>query len=86
MDERSENFSLQAFPSHLQLIVLACRKVLGYGASGFSSHPKEDVLRIFIALENPSPWAGFERANLGSSGKHTKHYTTETTSFFLIIF
>jgi hypothetical protein len=41
--------------------------------SGFTSHPKEDVLRIFIAL------AGFEPATFGSSGKHTNHYTTEAT-------
>jgi hypothetical protein len=29
------------------------------------------VLRIFMALRNPSPLTGFERANLGSNGKHT---------------
>jgi hypothetical protein len=34
------------------------------------------VLRIFIALKNPSPWPGFEPATFGSSGQHTKHYTT----------
>jgi hypothetical protein len=31
-----------------------CRKILRHGTSGFTSHPKEGVLRIFIALENPS--------------------------------
>jgi hypothetical protein len=35
-----------------------CRNVLRHGTSGFSSHPKEDVLRIFIALKNPSPRPG----------------------------
>jgi hypothetical protein len=35
------------------------------------------VLRIFIALKNPSLSAGFENANLGSNGKHANHYTTE---------
>jgi hypothetical protein len=34
------------------------RKVLRHGHSGFTSHPKEGVLRIFIALKNPSPWPG----------------------------
>jgi hypothetical protein len=39
------------------------------------------VLRIFIALKNPSPWPGFEPATFGSSGQHTNHYTTKVTSF-----
>jgi hypothetical protein len=29
-------------------------------ADGFTSPPKEGVLRIFIALKNPSPSAEFE--------------------------
>jgi hypothetical protein len=33
-----------------------CRKILRHETSGFTSHPKEGVLRIFIALKNPSPW------------------------------
>jgi hypothetical protein len=32
----------------------ACCKILRHGISGFISHPKEDVLRIIIALKNPS--------------------------------
>jgi hypothetical protein len=35
------------------------------------------VLRIFIALKNPSPWQGIEPATFGSSGQHTNHYTTK---------
>jgi hypothetical protein len=35
------------------------------------------VLRIFIALKNPTPTAGFEPANLWSNSKHAKHYTTK---------
>jgi hypothetical protein len=35
------------------------------------------VLRIFIALKSPSSSAGFEAANLGSSGKVDNHYTAE---------
>jgi hypothetical protein len=38
-----------------------CRKI-------FTSHPKEGVLQISIALKNPSPSAGFETANLWSNG------------------
>jgi hypothetical protein len=52
------------------------------GSSGFTSHPKEGVLRICIALKNPSPWKDFEPATFGSSGRHTSHYTTEATIYF----
>jgi hypothetical protein len=30
---------------------LICRKILRHGTYGFTSHPKEDVLRIFTALK-----------------------------------
>jgi hypothetical protein len=35
------------------------------------------VLRIFIALKNPSPSAGFEPASVAPNGKHVNHYTIE---------
>jgi hypothetical protein len=42
------------------------------GPSRFNSHPRgKGVLRIFIALKNPSPWPGFEPATFVSSGQHT---------------
>jgi hypothetical protein len=49
---RSENFSYQ----YLKYLKgsLTCCKIL-HRTSGFTSHPKERVLRIFIALKNPSP-------------------------------
>jgi hypothetical protein len=43
-----------------------CCKILWHGTSGFTSHPKERVLRIFIALKNPSPWPGSNPQPLGS--------------------
>jgi hypothetical protein len=43
----------------------ACRKILRLGISGFTSHPNEGVLRIFIALKNPSPRPGFNPQPLG---------------------
>jgi hypothetical protein len=58
---------------------LACRKVLRHGTSGFTSHPKEGVLLIFIALNKSIVLAGFNLATFGSSGKHTNHYTTKAT-------
>jgi hypothetical protein len=75
---RSGNFSYQ----YLKYLKgsLICRKILRHGTSGFISHPKEGVLRICIALKNPSPRPGFKPATLGSSGKHTNHYTTEATT------
>jgi hypothetical protein len=55
------------------------------GTSGFTSHPKEGVMRIFIALKKSIPSVGFEPATLGSSGKHTNHYTTEATGFMVCL-
>jgi hypothetical protein len=56
---------------------LTCRKILRHAADGFTSSPKEVVLRIFIALKNPSLSAGFEPASLESNCKHDNYYTTE---------
>jgi hypothetical protein len=42
---------------------------------------EEGVLRIFIALKNPSPWLGFEPTNFGSIRQHTNHYTTKVTKY-----
>jgi hypothetical protein len=56
---------------------LACHKILRHEAYGFTSPPKEVVLRIFIALKNPSLTAGFEPANLGANSKHDNHSTIE---------
>jgi hypothetical protein len=44
---------------------LTCRKILRLGTPGFASHPKEGVLRNFIALKNSSPWPGFNPRPLG---------------------
>jgi hypothetical protein len=68
---RSENFAYQ----YLKYLKgsLTCRKISRHRTSGFTSQPKEGVLWIFIAS------AVFEPATLGSSGRHTKHYTTEAT-------
>jgi hypothetical protein len=53
---RSENFAYQ----YLRDVngSLTCRKILRHGNSRFTSHPKEGVLQIFIALKNSSPWPG----------------------------
>jgi hypothetical protein len=43
---------------------LTCRKILRHGTSGFTSHPKEGVLRIFV-LKNQSPWPGSNSRPVG---------------------
>ena len=40
-----------------------------HGTNGFTSLPKEVMLRIFFALKNPTASAGFEPANLGTKGQ-----------------
>jgi len=40
------------------------------GMHGFTSRPKEGVLRIFFALKNPMASDVFESVNLGTKGQH----------------
>jgi hypothetical protein len=47
----------------------SCRKAR-HGTDGFTSPPKEGVLRIFSPPKNPTASAGFETANLGTKGQH----------------
>jgi hypothetical protein len=58
---------------------LTCRKILQHGAFSFSSYLMEGVLQIIITLESLIALAKFEPMTLGSSGKHTNHYTTKVT-------
>jgi hypothetical protein len=71
------NLDLGSIFVHASKGSLTCRKVSRCGTDGFTSSPKEGVLRIFIALEHPSPSAGSESVSLRSNGKHVNHYTTE---------
>jgi hypothetical protein len=57
---RSENFAYQ-YLKYLKSS-LTCRKILQRGTSGFTSPPKEVVLRIIIALKNLSPRPGLNPA------------------------
>jgi hypothetical protein len=72
----------------LRNISIHARKVvlhavnLRHGTDGFTSPPKEVVLRIFITLKNPSTSAGIEPANLGSSSEHANHSSTECDNTF----
>jgi hypothetical protein len=40
-------------------------KILRHGTSGFTSHLKDGVLWIFIALKNPLPWSGLNLQPFG---------------------
>jgi len=48
---------------------------LRHGTDGFTSSPKEGVLKIFFALKNPTASVGFEPANLGTKGQHATSRT-----------
>jgi hypothetical protein len=52
---------------------------------GFSSSPKDGVLRIFIAHKISSPSAGTETAKVESDAKHASHYTTDNDYITLTI-
>jgi hypothetical protein len=43
------------------------------------------VLQIFIALKNPSSWAGFEPADLRSSDKHDDTRPPRTTAIAKVL-
>jgi len=56
---------------------------LRHGTHGFTSPPKEGVLRIFSPLKNPTASAGFEPANLGTKGQHA---TSRAPKPYLLIY
>jgi hypothetical protein len=60
---RSENFAHQ-YLKYLEGY-LTCLKILWHGTSGFTFHPKEGMLRIFVALINPLPRPGLNPRLLG---------------------
>jgi hypothetical protein len=76
---RSENFAYQ----YLKYLKgsSTCRKILRHGTSGFTSHPKESLLRIFIALKNPSPRPCLNPRPLGPV---TSTLTTEATFGYVL--
>jgi hypothetical protein len=57
--------SCEVFLSIFASDFFTCRKIFRHGASGFTFSPKESVLRISIALENPSSRPGLIPRTLG---------------------
>ena len=66
----ADEFCLKMFDFHVTFRDLLHAVNLRRGINGFTSLPKEVVLRIFFALKNPKALAGFEPANLGTKGQH----------------
>jgi hypothetical protein len=60
---KNEKFAYSV--SLIRQLIFTCRKILRHGISGCISHPKEGVLRIFIALKNPSLRPGLNPRPLG---------------------
>jgi hypothetical protein len=66
-EERSKGIIIwccDVFCSYLQGI-FAARKNLRHRTDGFTFHPQEGVMQIYIALRNPSPWPGMNPRTLG---------------------
>jgi hypothetical protein len=79
-EKHSEEITVEFYLRTISIMLVAFRnmpKIFRHGAEGFTSPPKESVLRIFIALKNSPPSAECEPPNLGSNGKHANHYITE---------
>ena len=66
----TDEFCLEMPDFHVTFRDLLHDLNLRHGTDGFSSPPKEGVLRIFFALKNPTASIGFEPANLGTKGQH----------------
>ena len=66
----ADEFCLKMPDFHVTFRDLLHAVNLRHGTKGFTSLPKEGVLRIFFALKNLTTSAGFEPANLGTKGQH----------------
>ena len=64
----ADEFCLKMPDFHITFRDLLNAVNLRHGTNGFTSLPKEGVLRIFFTLKNPTTSVGFEPANLGTEG------------------
>ena len=65
-EKMADEFCLKMPDSHVTFSYLLHAVNLRHGTGGFTSPPKEGVLRIFFHSEK----SGFEPANLGTKGQH----------------
>ena len=69
--EMADEFCLKVPDFHVTFRDLLHAVNLRHVTDGFTSPPKEGLLRFFFfALKNPTTSAGFEHANLGTRGQH----------------
>ena len=67
----ADEFCLKMPDFHVSFRDLLHAVNLRHGTDGFTSPPKEGVLRIFFfALKNPTASVGIEPANFGTKGQH----------------
>ena len=66
----ADEFCLKMPDFHVTFRDLLHAVNLWHGTDGFTSPPKEGVLRIFFTPKNPTASVGFEPANLGTKGQH----------------
>ena len=66
----ADEFCLKMPDFHVTFRDLLHAVNLRHGADGFTSSPKEGVMRIFFAMKNPTASVGFEDANFGTKGQH----------------
>jgi hypothetical protein len=83
LGEGNKDLAARSIFVHTSNGFLTFHKILRHEADGFTSPPKEVVLRIFMATRNPSLSAGNEPANLGFNDKHAIRYTTEDDCQYL---
>ena len=76
----ADEFCLKIPDFHVTFRDLLHAANLRHRTNGFTSLPKEGVLRIFFALKNPKASAGFEPVNLGIKGQHATSRTTKPLS------
>jgi hypothetical protein len=62
----NNEFCLRSIFVHTSKWFLIFREIILHGADSFTPPPKESVLRIFIALKNPSLRQGFNLRTLGT--------------------
>ena len=65
----ADEFCLEMPDFHVTFRDLLHAVNLRHGTDGFTSPPKEGVLRIFFALQNLTASVVFEPANLGTKGQ-----------------
>jgi hypothetical protein len=65
-EEMADSILRTTYDFHVKCTDLLYATKLRHETNGFTSPPKEGMLRIFVARKNPTASAGFEPANSGN--------------------